>query len=60
MTVIAGGLISASWVRAAMSPRVPRTDCWLGIAASASAGLAAASPCLINSAVIAGKVATPS
>ena len=61
MTVIAGGLMPASLVSAAMSARVPRTDCWLGIAASATviAGVSAASPCLINSAVMAGSVATP-
>ena len=61
MTVIAGGLMPASLVSAAMSARVPRTERWLGIAASATvmAGVSAASPCLINSAVMAGSVATP-
>ena len=56
---MAGGLMSASLVSAAISASVPCTDCWLGIAASATvmAGLAAASPCLINSAVL---VARPS
>jgi hypothetical protein len=61
MTVIAGGLMPASLVSSAMSVTVPRTACWLGMAASATvmAGVSSANPCLINSAVMAGSVATP-
>jgi hypothetical protein len=59
--VIAGGLMPDSLVRAAMLANVPRTERWLGVAASATviAGVSAASPYLINSAVLAGSVATP-